>query len=351
MTMCASGKSSTCRHGHPTTEHARPAGAITLFQHWGEHYVSRRGRFPGVSDPDSAPPPPFRSRIVLQQGEEGAVALLYPADANAFATPVAVVALDAYQELPRIPVGDLIELDGPPRPGRKVTLRCADGSTISPSSPLRPPGDHSMRLFAERGPAVLVHPDVMGTSPSWRHAPTVSGSSVAAWERLLLRRHHEGVVSLVVGIALFVIGAAFLVAGGRGRATAVGVGLFIAGVAGTLQAKHSLHALRTARQVRAASPKRMKVRLWWSTGRGSGPAAMASLAPLASSDPAREAVHLEVVNVPPRLSSGEWTEGEVRGDPGEGGCPIVRVGDAELWPVNEGTRVLRRAWWHDWANR
>lgn len=288
---------------------------------------------------------------MLQQGEEGAAALLYPPNANAFATPVAVVALNPYQELPRIPVGDLVELNGPPRPGTNVTLRCADGSTIAPSSPLQPPGDHTMRLFAERGPGVLVHPDVVGTSQSWRHAPTLSGSSVVAWERLLLRRRHEGVVSLVVGIALLVIGTAFLLAGGRGRATAVGLGLFIAGIAGALQANNSLHALSTARQSRAASPKRMRVRLWWSTGSGSGPAAMASLAPLASSDPARDAVHLEVVNVPPRLSPGEWTEGEVRGDPGEGGCPIVRVGDAELWPVTEGTRVLRSAWWHAWANR
>ena len=304
-----------------------------------------------VTDPESASLPSSCCRIVLQQGEEGAVALLYPPDANAFATPIAVVALDPYQELPRIPVGDPVELNGPPRPGTKVTLRCADGSTIAPSAPLQSPGDHTMRLFAERGPGVLVHPDVVGSSPSWRHAPTLSGSSVAAWERLLLRRHHQGVVSLVIGIALLVIGAAFLVAGGSGRATALGLGLFIAGLAGTLQAKSSVHALRTARQSRAAAAKRMKVRLWWSTGTGSGPAAMASLAPLGSSDPARDAVHLEVVNFPPRLSSGEWTEGEVRGDPGEGGCPIVRVGDAELWPVNEGTRVLRRAWWHDWTNR
>ncbi len=75
---------------------------------------------------------------------------------------------------------------------------------------------------------------------------------------------------------------------------------------------------------------------------------MVSLAPLTSAEPEGDTVHFEVVNVPPQVPSGEWTEAEVRGNPSEGGSPIVRLGDIEVWPVTEATRVLRRAWWHDW---
>ncbi len=300
-----------------------------------------------MSDPDAVAPP-IRCRLVLEQGEEGAIALLYPPDANAYATPVGVVPLDPYQELPRVPVGDLVELDAPPLPGTKLKLRCRDGLAIAPSSPVQSPRSHALRVFAERGAQVVAHPDVVGTGRSWRQAPSVSGSSVAAWEALLVRKHREGVMSVAVGIVLFVGGAILLVTGGRGRASAVGVGLFCAGLVGVIQAKRSLKALRHARQARSAPPQRMRVRLWWSTGRGSGPAAMVSLAPLTSADPDGDAVHFGAVNVPPQVPSGEWREAEVRGDPSEGGAPIVRLGNIEVWPVTEATRALRRAWWHRW---
>lgn len=271
-----------------------------------------------MSDPDAAAPP-IRYRLVLEQGEEGAVALLYPPDANAYATPVGVVPLDPYQEMPRVPVGDLVELDAPPLPGTKLTLRCQDGLAIAPSSPVQSPASHALRIFAERDATVLAHPDVVGTSPSWRQSPSLSGSSVAAWEALMVRKHREGVMSAVVGVVLFFFGAVLVVTGGRGRISAAGIGLFFAGLAGVIQANKSLKALRRARHARSAPSQRMRVRLWWSTGRGSGPAAMVSLAPFTSADPDGDAVHFEVVNVPPQVPSGEWTEAEVRGDPCEGG--------------------------------
>lgn len=229
-----------------------------------------------------------------------------------------------------------------------MTLRCQDGLVIAPSSPVQSRRSHALRLFAERGAQVLAHPDVVGTGSSWRQAPSLSGSSVAAWEVLLVRKHREGVMSMAVGVVLFVGGVILLVTGGRGRASAVGIGLFFVGLAGVIQAKKSLKALRRARQARSAPPQRMRVRLWWSTGRGSGPAAMVSLAPLTSAHPDGDAVHFEAVNVPPQVPSGEWTEAEVRGDPSEGGTPIVRLGDIEVWPVTEATRLLRRPSWADW---
>lgn len=191
-----------------------------------------------MSDPDAAAPP-IRCRLVLEQGEEGAVALLYPPDANAYARPLGVVPLDPYQELPRVPVGDLVELDAPPLPGTKLTLRCQDGLVIAPSSPVQSPRSHALRLFAERGAQVLAHPDVVGAGSSWRQAPSLSGSSVAAWEVLLVRKHREGVMSVAVGVVLFVGGVILLVTGGRGRASAVGIGLFFVGLAGVIQAKRA----------------------------------------------------------------------------------------------------------------
>lgn len=304
------------------------------------------GAVPFLSGPDAAAPP-IRCRLVLEQGEEGAVALLYPPDANAYATPLGVVPLDPYQELPRVPVGDLVELDAPPLPGTKLTLRCQDGLAIAPRSPVQSSNSHALRPFAERGAQVLVHPDVVGTRSSWRHAPSLSGFSAAAWEVVLVRKHCEGVMSMAVGVVLFVGGAILLVTSGRGRGSAVGISLFCVGLAGVIRAKKSLKALRRARQARSAPPQRMRVRLWWSIGRGSGPAAMISLAPLTSSHPDEDTVHFEAVNVPPQVPSGKWTEAEVRGDPSEGGTPIVRLGDIEIWPVTEATRALRRPSWAD----
>lgn len=77
---------------------------------------------------------------------------------------------------------------------------------------------------------------------------------------------------------------------------------------------------------------------------------MASIAPYGSSHPYADALHFEVVNVPLGFSLPTWTDAEILGDAIEGGSPIVRIGETELWPADTARRVLRGAWWHRWVN-
>lgn len=287
---------------------------------------------------------------MLQRAPGGAVALLYPFDANAFAVPFGVVPLDSYQELPSIPVGDTVELEDPPVHGEKVTLRCRDGTEIAPSSPLEKPGDYAARLFAERDQTVVAHPSAVEGSRIWRQAQSRSPSSVAEWEDWLRRKHRGAVASCVVGVVIIIIAGVIVAGGGGPRLVATALTLVIAGAAGLVQAGRSRAALKAARNARRASPRPIQLRLWWSVGTGSGPTAIASIAPPGSSDPEREALHFEVVNVPLRLALSTWTQAEILGDALEGDSPIVRIGETELWPADTARRVLRKAWWHGWVN-
>jgi hypothetical protein len=90
----------------------------------------------------------------------------------------------------------------------------------------------------------------------------------------------------------------------------------------------------------------MRMRLWWSVGSGSGPVAVASLAPLAAIRPEAEAVHVEVFNVPVGFDPPAWVEVDVHGDIAEGDAPLIRAGEVELWP-GTAARGLRgkRPWW------
>lgn len=301
----------------------------------------------GPSQPSSPNP---KCRLVLQRAPGGGVALLYPHDANAFSLPLAMVPLDPFQELPHIVVGDAVELNGPAVPGARVTIRCRDGVTIAPSSPLERPGDYASRLFAERDRTVIAHPGAGGGGPSWRRARSRSPSTVVEWEAWLRHRQRGAAVSVVGGVVFLVAAGVIVIVGGGIRFVTMGLLLLGTGAAGLAQAGLSRRALQAARTVRDSPSRRVRVRLWWSIGTGSGPTAIASIAPREARDPRAEAVHLAVLNTPPELFLPSWTDAEILGEATEGSCPIIRVDGNELWPAESAQRVLRKAWWHRWVD-
>lgn len=315
-----------------------------------EKPTHRRPLFEAVADSSQACSPNPTRRLVLQRAPGGGVAILYPHDANAFSLPLAVVPLDPFQELPNIAVGDPVELSGPEVPGASVMIRCRDGVTIAPSSPLQRPGDYASRLFAERDRTVIAHPGAVGSGPPWRQAQSRSPSTVAEWEAWLRQRHLGAAVSVVGGVVFLIAAGVIVAVSGGIRFVTIGLLMLGTGAAGLAQAGLSRRALQAARTARDLPPRRVMVRLWWSIGTGSGPTAIASIAPQDARDPSAEAVHLAVLNTPPGLFLPSWIDAEILGEATEGSCPIIRVDGNELWPAETARRVLRRAWWHRWVD-
>ena len=264
---------------------------------------------------------------------------LYPVDAGAYTQALAVAVVRPDQEIPRVPFASVVEASGAVRPGESVELVFEDGTRLVPDGPLKRP---SARLFAERGPEVILHPAVTGDVTSWRHAQSLASTEPAGWEAHLVGERRAAVSYLLVGVALLVIFGALLAVGLGGLQLALTAGTaLVAGVASFVNAGRGLRALAAGRRALQTSPTRMRMRLWWTVSPESHPVAMASLAPAAAADPAAEALHLQVVNVPNGFEPPPWQEVEVFGDIDGGSTPIIKSGDVELWPAG-GLRRLRR---------
>jgi hypothetical protein len=222
-----------------------------------------------------------------------------------------------------------------------VELVFADGTRLVPDGPLHGP---TSRIFAERSPGVILHPSITGNVASWRHARSLASTEPASWEAHLVRERRVALVSLVLGLALLV-GFVVLLSAGLvgGQLVVLGGTALLAGVAAFVQAGRGLRALASGRRAQRAPPARMRMRLWWSVGAGSGPVAMASLAPISATNPEDAALHLEVVNVPKRFEPPAWDEVDVFGDVVNGGAPVIKSGEVELWPAG-ALRPIRGKW-------
>ncbi|MGD9794748.1 MAG: hypothetical protein AB7V43_14840 [Acidimicrobiia bacterium] len=206
-------------------------------------------------------------------------------------------------------------------------------------------------IFAERGQGVLAHPDVIGWSPSWRHAKSHSPLSVEEWETYLTHEKKVAdwsLIALVIFLVLLVATVVFLAThggGGGGGGGGAGGGAGGAGaLAAFLRARRALRTLRDARLARTGPVTAAFARLWWSAGDGWGPEAMVTTASSKSPTPEDIIGHEPVVNMRVGVTVPDWSPCEIIGDLSNGGVAIIRCCGLELWPARPSMAVIPTKW-------
>jgi hypothetical protein len=259
-------------------------------------------------------------------GDEGPQALLYASDASRFDGPLARFAVDPSQEVPRVPSGSLVEVEGNLELREVHAVHCADGVVVQPTG--RIVGPQSTPLFAEPG---LVHPAIGGSARS--DIPTTRQE----WDRRLeasARRARCGVAGAIF-LALCSVG--LLAAGAVSVRLIVISALSFGGSVTLLVASHHARRLLVrAEAARSSRGRQMRMRLWWAVGNG------IDIHPVASLSSGEDQAEVDVVlaAVPAGFDPAAPVDVEVHGDPRPGGTALIRCGHVELWPASIVLEVL-----------
>lgn len=287
----------------------------------------------------------WRYRLVFVGAEGyGPRAFVYPADANAYTTPLGYFDLVPFQELPRCESGSLFEFASSFVNDSRVSATGPDGTVVRSSGQSKLTNDDIGRIYAERDSSVLVHPSVTGATPSWRHASSSSPLTVQERERHVEHERRQAtkwialaavvlVVSIVLIVVLIVTDMAAISRVPARQGLLAGLAL-AGGIAALRRARRALRVLAEARQAYGGPLSSSFARVWWSVGNGWGPVAMVTLA--RTPDPSPDAIigHQPVVNVRLDTSVPDWSPAQVSGEIVDRQSVVVRCGDLELWPAD-----------------